>query len=216
MFKKLVLSSATLAGALAIVALPAAAQRISRNPTPAATLSISPYAGYIAFGDLVNGPLNTSVKNASAPVYGAQVNLPLGSSLSIVGNVAYTQPDLSIGVPILGSVSFGKSNIWLYDAGLQLSAPGYGNGARGFFPFVQVGGGAMRYDVQVSGLSRNATNAAFTAGIGADIPLMQNVGIRLMARDYVGKFDFNDATTLNVNTKTSNNVSLSAGLKLSF
>lgn len=216
MFRKFVLSFAGFTAALSLVALPAAAQRAVRNRAPAATLSISPYAGYMAFGDLVNGPLNTSIKSASAPIYGAQLNLPLGTSLSIVGNVAYTQPDLSVGVPILGSVSFGKSNIWLYDAGLQLSAPGYGSGDRGIFPFVQVGGGAMKYDVQVSGLTRNATNAAFTAGIGADIPLAQNIGIRLMARDYVGKFDFNDATSLNLDTKTSNNVALSAGLKLAF
>jgi hypothetical protein len=170
----------------------------------------------MAFGDIVNGPLSTSLKSAAAPIYGAQLNLPLGSSLSIVGNVAYTEPDLNVGIPILGDVTFGKSDVWLYDAGLQLSAPGYGTGDRGFFPFVQVGGGAMKYDVQVSGISRNATNAAFNAGVGADIPLAQNIGLRFVARDYIGKFDFNQATSLDVDAKTSHNVALAAGLKLAF
>ena len=215
MFRKIV-SSAIVAVVLVVVAHPADAQRIRRNHSVGESLSISPYAGYMAFGDMVNGPLSTTLKSAAAPVYGAQVNLPLGNSLSIVGNVAYTEPNLSVGIPILGDISFGKSNVWLYDAGLQLSAPGYGTGDRGIFPFVQVGGGAMKYDVQVSGFSRNATNAAFNAGVGADIPLAQNIGLRLVARDYIGKFDFNQATSLDVDAKTSHNVALAAGLKLAF
>ncbi len=215
MFRKVVIPVAMFASVFALAALPAAAQRIHRS-APAASLSVSPYAGYMTFGTLVDGPLNTSVTSASAPVYGAQLNLPLGNTLSIVGNVAYTEPDLRFGIPILGSISFGKSDVWLYDAGLQLSAPGYGSGDRGIFPFVQVGAGAMRYDVQFSGLSRTATNAAYTAGIGADIPLAPNIGVRLVARDYIGKFDFNEATSVDVETKTSHNVALSAGLKLGF
>ncbi len=215
MFRKIV-TSAIVAAAFALVALPVGAQSIRRNSSAETALSVSPYAGYMTFGDLVNGPLNTTLKSAAAPVYGLQLNLPLASALSIVGNVAYTEPDLSVGIPILGDITFGKSNVWLYDAGLQLSAPGYGTGDRGIFPFVQVGGGAMKYDVQISGTSRNATNAAFNAGIGADIPLAQNIGLRFVARDYIGKFDFNQATSLDINTKTSHNVALVAGLKLGF
>lgn len=215
MFRKIV-ALAIIAAAFALVALPARAQHVRKSRSAEASLSVSPYAGYMAFGDLVNGPLNTTLKSAAAPVYGAQLNLPLGSTLSIVGNIAYTEPNLSVGIPILGDISFGKSDVWLYDAGLQLSAPGYGTGDRGIFPFVQVGGGAMKYDVQISGTSRNATNAAFNAGIGADIPLAQNIGLRLVARDYIGKFDFNQATSIDVDAKTSHNVALVAGLKLGF
>jgi hypothetical protein len=214
-FRRIV-STATVAAAFALVALPTGAQRVSRNPLSDMSPSVSPYAGYMTFGDMVNGPLNTSLKSVAAPVYGVQANLPLSPTFSIVGNVAYTNPDLSVGIPIIGDISFGKSNVWLYDAGLQLSAPGYGQGDRGIFPFVQVGGGAMHYDVQIAGTSRTATNAAFNAGVGADVPLAQNIGLRLVARDYIGKFDFNQATSLDVNAKTSNNLALVAGLKLAF
>lgn len=214
MFKKLV-HPALVASALVLVALPAGAQR-ARNNRFGETLSISPYAGYMTFGQMIDGPLNTSLKSAAAPVYGFQLNLPLGTSLSIVGNLAYTQPDLSVGIPILGDISFGKSDVWLYDGGFQLSAPGYGTGDRGIFPFVQAGGGAMRYDVQVAGVSRVATNSAFNAGVGADIPIAQNIGLRFLAKDYIGKFDFNQATSLNVDAKTSHNVALVAGLRLGF
>ena len=216
MFKKLVFSLAAATSALVFAALPATAQRAGVSRPAATSITLSPYAGYIAFGNLVNGPLSTSLHSAAAPIYGFQLNLPLSNVVSILGNVAYTEPDLRAGIPIIGDVSVGKSSVWLYDAGLQLSAPGYGSGDRGIFPFVQAGVGAMRYDVQVSGLSRTATNAAFTAGIGVDVPLAQSIGLRLAARDYIGKFDFNQATSLDVNTSTTNNVALSAGLKLGF
>jgi opacity protein-like surface antigen len=219
--KKLVISAATFAVAFVIVALPAAAQRTSRSKRTqhqsSQSMAISPYAGYMTFGELVDGPLNTTLKSKAAPIYGVQLNLPLGNTVSVFGNVGYTEPDLSVGLPILGTINFGKSTVWLYDAGLQLSAPGYGTGDRGIFPFVQVGAGAMKYNVDVSGFTRNATNTAFNAGLGVDIPFAQNIGLRLVAKDYIGKFDFQEATQVDiVDAKTSHNVALSAGLKLAF
>lgn len=216
MFRKMILSAAVSASAIGVAVLPAAAQRAGISRQPAPSIAISPYAGYMTFGSLLNGPLSTSLHSAASPVYGAQVNLPLSNIVSILGNVGYTAPDLRAGIPIIGDVSVGTSSVWLYDAGLQFSAPGYGSGERGIFPFVQVGGGAMHYGVQVAGINRTATNAALTAGIGADIPLAPSIGLRFAARDYIGKFDFNDATSLNVNNSTTNNVALSAGLKLGF
>jgi hypothetical protein len=201
-----------LAGLALFVASPAAAQHLRSTQT----LSVSPYAGYMTFGNLADGPLGTSLSNASAPVYGVQANLGLGSVLSIVGNVGYSEPNLRAGIPLLGGITFGKSKVLMYDAGLQLSAPGYGTGTRGVFPFIQAGVGAMRYDVEVSGLSRRATNTAFNAGVGADVPIVPNFGLRVQAKDYIGKFDFNEATSLNVDNKESHNIPVSAGLKLSF
>jgi outer membrane protein with beta-barrel domain len=201
-----------LAAAALLVASPAAAQKLQSTQV----MSVSPYAGYMTFGSLVDGPLGTSLTNASAPVYGLQANLGLGSVVSVVGNVGYSEPTLRVGIPIVGGIDFGKSKVLMYDAGLQLSAPGYGTGTRGIFPFVQAGVGAMRYDVEVSGLSRRATNTAFNAAVGADIPIVPNFGLRIQAKDYIGKFDFNEATSIDVNSKDSHNIALSAGLKLSF
>ena len=127
MLKRLVISAATFAVAFAIVALPASAQRTSRSKRSHQTtqsIAISPYAGYMTFGELVDGPLNTTLKSKASPIYGVQLNLPLGNSVSVFGNVGYTEPDLSIGLPILGSITFGKSTVWPNEAGLQLSAPG--------------------------------------------------------------------------------------------
>lgn len=209
---------AGLAAALALSAGSAEAQRRTRrmpviDPTPAP--SVSPYAGYMMFGDIVNGPLGTKLTNSSGAVYGIQGNLPLGSTLSVVGNVGYTEPDLRFGVPILGGITFGKSQVWMYDAGLQFSAPTT-RGDRAITPFLQVGAGGMHYNVQVAGLNRTASNLAFNAGVGADIPLAQNLGLRLFAKDYIGKFDVNEAAGVDYEAKTSHNIALNAGLKLQF
>ncbi len=209
---------AGLVAALAVSASTADAQRRSRpravtNPVPGP--SISPYAGYMMFGDIVDGPLGTTLTNSSGTVFGAQANLPLGSVLSIVGNVAYSEPDLRFGVPILGGVNFGKSEVWMYDAGLQFSAPA-GYGQRTIIPFVQVGAGGMSYDVQAAGISRKASNLAFNAGIGADLPLAQNIGLRVFAKDYIGKFDIAEAAGIDYEAKTSHNIALTAGLTLKF
>lgn len=206
------------AAALALSAGSAEAQRRTRrmpviDNTPAP--SVSPYAGYMMFGDIVDGPFGTSLTNSSGAVYGIQGNLPLGSTLSVVGNVGYTEPDLRFGVPILGGVTFGKSQVWLYDAGFQFSAPST-RGDRAITPFVQVGAGGMHYNVQVAGLNRTASNLAFNAGVGADIPLAQNLGLRLFAKDYIGKFDVNEAAGVDYEAKTSHNIALNAGLKLQF
>ncbi|MGH9421679.1 MAG: hypothetical protein ACRD3J_17005, partial [Thermoanaerobaculia bacterium] len=88
---------------------------------------------------------------------------------------------------------------------------------RSIVPFVQAGIGGMKYNVNVEGINTNASNFAFNAGVGADVPLATNIGLRIMAKDYIGKFDVNQATSLDItNGNTSNNIAISAGLKLGF
>jgi hypothetical protein len=211
-----------LAGLLAAAAFTAtsaeAQRRVGRrmpviNETPGP--SVTPYGGYMVFGDIASGPFGTNLTSSSGAVYGAQAQLPLGQVLSVIGNVAYAQPTLRFGVPILGGVDFGKSDVWMYDAGFQLSAPTRA-GSQAITPFVQLGAGGMKYDVQVAGINRSATNLAVNAGVGVDVPLAQNLGIRLFAKDYIGKFDINEATGVDYDAKTSHNIALSAGLKLQF
>lgn len=213
-----IVAAAAVAFGLALSASASQAQRSSRRFPPAQSIpapSITPYGGYMVFGRLADGPLGTSLTSKASPVYGAQVNLPLGSTVSVVGNLAYSQPDLQVGIPILGGVNVGKSDVWMYDAGLQLSAPVLG-AQRSITPFVQAGVGGMKYNVTVGGINRGASNLAFNAGVGADLPIAQNIGLRIMAKDYIGKFDFNEATSLNYTARNSNNIALSAGLKLEF
>ena len=147
------------AGALSTLAVstPLAAQQRSVGPS----FGITPYAGYMKFGNLVSGPLGTSVRNAGAAVYGAEATLGLTRAIALVGNVAYTQPGLDIGPA-----------------------------------------------------STHATNFAYNVGAGADVALAPRFGLQLMVKDYIGKFDAREATGLNVDTKTTHNFAVSAGLRL--
>ena len=114
------------AGAFAGLLLAAPLQAQSGRP---GSFGITPYAGYMKFGNLVNGPLGTSVRSAGGPVYGAEATVGITRGLALVGNVAYASSDLEVGVPIVGGLSFGKSSALLYDAALRLSVPLTAGGA---------------------------------------------------------------------------------------
>lgn len=204
MFHKMLWSAAVAGLALTT---PLAAQR-SAGPA----FGITPYAGYMKFGNLVSGPLGTSLRNAGAAVYGAEAALGLTRGLALVGNVAYSQPELELGAPIVGGVSVGRSSVLLYDAALRLSLPT--GGVLPLSPFVQAGAGAVRQSFEVAPLSTHATNFAYNVGAGADIALAPRLGLQLMAKDYIGKFDAREATAINVDTKTTHNWALSAGIRL--
>ena len=83
-------------------------------------------------------------------------------------------------------------------------------------PFLQGGVGAMRYEVESGFLNTTATNVTYNVGGGVDVQLTPNLGLRLMAKDYIGKFDFKEATSFDLNGKTTNNVALTVGLNLGF
>jgi len=189
-----------------VLTTPLAAQR------PAGlSFGLTPYAGYMKFGNLVSGPLGTSVRNAGAAVYGAEATLGLTHAIALVGNVAYSQPGLEIGAPLIGGVSVGRSSVLLYDAALRLRVP-VGNG--GLSPFVQGGAGAVRQSFDIGPASTQATNFAYNVGAGADVALAPRLGLQLMAKDYIGKFDAREATALNLDTRTTHTWAVSAGLRL--
>jgi hypothetical protein len=163
------------------------------------------------FGNLVDGPLGTSVGGAAGPVYGAEATLGITRGLDLVGNVAYASSDLEVGVPVVGGLSFGKSSAFLYDAALRLGVP---LGAGGIKPFVQAGAGAMRQELEVGPVATRATNFAYNVGAGVEVPLGRRLGLQLMAKDYIGKFDAREATAIDVSTETTHNWTLSAGVRL--
>jgi opacity protein-like surface antigen len=195
------------AGAVAGLLLAAPLQAQSAR---AGGFAITPYAGYMKFGNLVDGPLGTSVRGAAGPVYGAEATVSITRGLALVGNVAYASSDLEVGVPIVGGLSFGKSSALLYDAALRLSVP-LGSGVR---PFVQAGAGAMRQELEIAPVATTSTNFAYNLGAGVEVPLGPRFGLQLMAKDYIGKFDARGATVIDVKTEATHNWTLSAGVRL--
>ena len=205
----------------ALVSVPASASAqargASRPAASAATLfDVTPYAGYMVFGNFLSGPLGTSLSNAPAPIFGAQLGMKIAPNVSLIGNLATASSDIKAGVPILGGLTVAHSNIVLYDAGLQLDIPVTSAYGTTFSPFLQAGVGALHYDISQSLVSTTATNLAGNVGAGADIALGRGMGLRLMAKDYIGKFDFQEATSFNVSSTTTNNLAFSAGMRFSF
>jgi opacity protein-like surface antigen len=196
------------AGAVAGLLLAAPLEAQSGRP---GSIGITPYAGYMRFGNLVDSPLGTRVRSAGSPVYGAEATLGITPGLALVGNVAYASSNLEVGVPVVGGLSLGKSSALLYDAALRLSVPVSAGGIR---PFVQGGAGAMRQEVDVAGVETHATNFAYNLGAGVEVPIGSRLGLQLMAKDYIGKFDAREATSVNVNTETAHTWTLSAGVRL--
>ena len=190
-------------------AVPLAAQQV--KPT---VFDVTPYAGYMMFGKLFEGPIGTSISAGSGPLYGAQMSLTMAKNVAIYGNVGYSSSDLKIGLPIFGGLDVGSSKALLYDGGVELKVPM--QAASMVTPFVQGGIGGIRYEVESGFINTKATNVAYNVGGGVDVKLSPNFGVRLMAKDYLGKFDFQEATSLNLNSKTTNNVALSLGVKLGF
>ena len=193
-------------------AVPAFAQ----NPGSGTVLHVSPYAGVMVFGDYLKGPLGTSVSNAPAPVYGTQVGLSLSPNLSLIGNIGYTQSDIKVGVPILGGLSVGHSSMLIYDGGLEYNFGSMKTSGLPLSPFVQAGVGAIRYNIDESIVQTNATNLAGNLGLGADLQLGKGMALRLLAKDYIGKFNFKDATGFDISGETMHNYTLSAGLRFDF
>ena len=204
-------------GFLAAIGSASVASAQSSPPIASGTaFELTPYAGYMIFGDFLKGPLGTSISNAPGALYGVQLGMRLAPNVSLIGNLAYSSSDVKAGVPFLGGYSIAHSNTLLYDGGLQLDLPTSTASGLGLKPFAQIGAGAMRYNISQSIVETNATNFAWNVGAGADISLGQSLGLRLMAKDYIGKFNFQDATRLDVQGQTSQNWALSAGLRFNF
>lgn len=209
--QRLVVSGVSIMAALALTAGGAAAQRSSAITINRGPFAVVPYAGYLLSENFVDGPLNTGLGAVAAPMFGVQASLPLAPSASLVGTVGYADGDLEVGVPVLGGISVGKTNALLMDASVELRA----NGAR-FSPLLQLGGGAIRRELTVAGISASSTDFQVSGGIGADVPIMPNVALRLLAKDHYGKVDFGGVAGLNAQTKDLHNIALMAGVQFSF
>lgn len=188
---------------------------VAQAPGSGSVFHVTPYVGAMVFGSYLKGPLGTSLSNAPGMLYGAQAGLSLAPNLSLIGNLGYTQSDMKIGIPILGGVSVGHSSMLIYDAGLEYDLSTTG-AATPITPFVQAGVGAIRYDINESILNTQATNIAGNVGLGADMTLGRGMALRVLVKDYIGKFNFQDATGFDLNGQTANNWALTAGLRLDF
>ena len=213
-----------LVGALAVgaVLLTADATQAQRAPRGSAitvsrgSFSVSPFAGYLVSQNYLEGPLSSTLGVVNAPLYGAQATLPLAPGASLVGTVGYSTGDLEVGVPVLGGLSVGENRTWLFDGGVELRLDSWENSGKSFVPLIQFGGGALRREVVVAGMSAASTDFMVSAGIGADFPIAPNIGVRLLAKDHYGKVDFGEFAGVEARTDDLHTLALSGGLRISF
>jgi opacity protein-like surface antigen len=175
---------------------------------------LTPFAGYLITGDWYDGPVGTSISATNAPTLGVQGGIPLSKGVSLVGNLAYASGDLRIGLPLLGGVNVGSANTWMYDVGIELG--GLGGRSTGIAPFVQGGIGGMTNDIKVRVLETRSSNVAYTAGVGVDVGISDGLVLRVQAKDWISRFNSEDAVGFRANGNLAHNVALTAGVKLRF
>lgn len=202
--------------AAALAPAPLEAQRRAVLGGGGPKVELTPYAGYMVFGDYADGPFGTRLRSANGTILGAQLGLNLTRNVALVGHLGRASSELQVGAPILGGIGVGSSAVWLYDAGVQLRAGGIGAGVLAVRPFAQFGVGGARHQLGTAGLSTNATNLTFNAGLGADVDLTPSIGLRLMAKDYIGRFDVHEATAIDVEGDVRHNFAFGVGLRLGF
>lgn len=220
-----------MAAAVAVPAAPAIAQYDSTATTTATyttssttyrepLVRITPYAGYMDFGDNFASPQpGVAFSAGNAAVVGGELSLALGRYAAVVGNLGFTKPTWNV-TGTTGPSSSADASMWLYDGSLRLRLPlgqtsDYGP-AR-FVPFVQGGVGGITYSLSNNPFNANGTTSwAFNAGAGADIMMSQNFGIRLEAKDYITSLNWDKASNVSLNSSRSNNWAFTGGLIIGF
>ena len=207
------------AALVAAMAAPLAAQSSVVTGQPS-VFSLTPYVGYVAYGDHFETVNGAEFTNDNAAIYGAQLGIDIGRNLALVGNFGYSRTNWEFEFSGPSESFAGDVGVWLYDGNLQFKFPIAAGGGT-FSPFAQAGIGAIKFtadnnDFQADG----TTNMAYNAGLGFDFSVGA-LGLRLMAKDYISSFEwdeFQNANDLNdlEDAGTSHNFAFTLGLKLGF
>ena len=176
--------------------------------------TLAPYAGYLVTGSWYDGPIGTNIAATNSPIFGAQGSVPLVRGVSLLGNLGYASGDLRVGLPLLGGVTVGSVQTWVYDAGLELG--GLSGRRRGLAPFAQLGLGGMTNTIRNSFLSTRSSNIAYTAGVGVDVGVSETFGLRIQAKDYISRFNSQDAVGFRAEGNLAHNIALTAGVRFAF
>lgn len=208
------MSSALVRSCLALAAAGSLALPVSVSAQTGVGAQLTPFAGYLVTGNWYDGPVGTSIATANAPMIGAQASVPLTKGISLVGSLSYASGDLRVGLPVIGGVNVGSAKTWMYDAGLELG--GLAGRSTGIAPFVTGGIGGMTNDIKASVFETRASNVAYTAGVGVDIGLSPSLALRLQAKDWISRFNSEDAIGFRVDGNLAHNWALSGGVKLRF
>ena len=74
----------------------------------------------------------------------------------------------------------------------------------------------MTNDIKNSLFDVRASNIAYTGGVGLDIGVAQSFALRVQAKDWVSRFNSEDAVGFRAEGNLAHNWALTAGVKLTF
>lgn len=205
------------AGLLAAVAAPMQAQTPGEAVTSGqSSFYVSPYAGYMWFGDLFDFGNDVEYTNDDGGIYGVQAGVSFSPNFSLIGNFARAKTNFE--VQYNGTTGDVRQSddlaIFFYDANLQFRVPFIANQMGSWIaPVGQIGVGMMKYTFDTDDVaSEGDQNVAFNFGLGADFQLMKAIGARVMIKDYITSLAWNNANSVDFDDNVSDNVAHNWGL----
>jgi hypothetical protein len=74
----------------------------------------------------------------------------------------------------------------------------------------------MTSDIKNGLVNTRSSNIAYSAGVGLDVGVSKGFALRVQAKDWIGRFDTQEAVGFKANTNLAHNWALTAGIKLAF
>ena len=226
-----------LVGAVVAAAMSAAPVLAQNAGTPVTrggpSLFLSPYVGYITFGELADLGGEAEFSLEDGPVYGAQAGFSFSPNIAIIGNLGYTKSkfvakDIATGGGRNQDINVANNQdvgVFLYDATVQFKLPFLANSlGTNIAPFAQAGLGAIRYTYDVDNLfdgTVGETNLQIPLALGVDVNVRPSLGLRFMVRDHITSQSFKNFDNLNDTYRngradTANNFTYTVGLNFGF
>ena len=166
----------------------------AQTTAPPFTPEVRPFVGaYVP-----TGAMRDDFK--AATMLGAQVALEVNRYFHLLGTAGWVRGHNKLGL------ASDRTNLWLYDAGVEgnlLRPIGTGWLLR---PFVGVGAGARTYDYRVEGMKTRTCTAGYGT-VGTELE-HRGVALRLEARDYLTCFK----SPITGRSRTRNDLGLTFGV----
>ena len=207
----------------AALAAPAGAQESVVMSGKPSVFHVTPYVGYVIFGDYFETPTGAEFTNDNTGIFGIEAGLDVSRAVSIVGNFGYMKTNFEF--ENVGTTGDQRASadvgIWAYDGSLRLKIP-FTMGMTSFAPYVQGGVGAFRYTFDTNDFNAKdaTTNVAYNLGVGATWKFA-GVGLRGEAKDYITSLDWNKVADANdfqdfESDRIAHNWAISLGLTIGF
>jgi opacity protein-like surface antigen len=227
-----------LVGAVLAATVAAAPSHAQTAGTPVTSgggsLFLSPYVGYITFGELADLGGDAEFSLEDGLYYGAQAGFSFSPNVALIGNLGYTKTkfvakDIQTGSGQADFNLFNNQDVgaFFYDATLQFKVPFLANSlGSNIAPFVQAGLGAVRYTNDTDDLfdgsqEGTSTNLQIPLAVGVDVNVRPRLGLRLMVRDQITSQAFKNLDDLNETYRngradTAHNFAYTVGLNFGF